>query len=894
MRRYLLRLRGRFATAALRMSALSHEFRAGRALFLLAVGGIALGVASVVSIQLLNRSALGAFAGTVRAVSGDADLTVLGPAGFLDEALLGEVLSTGGVAGALAMWRAPVALERPGGRAPAGDADLELVGADLVAPVRVPWRLPSGDAPGVRTGGGAPVPASQGGLAAALGTPGWVAVTPELAAAHGWKVGDRFEVSLGARRAALVVGALVDFRKLAPLASRRLAVMDIAQAQGLLGVRGRIHQIDVTAAKGVPVAELSARLQARLGERARVVAPEQRVAEASGLLAAFRLNLTALSLVSLLVGGFLVYASVRASLARRREELGILRAVGATRGQVLGLVLGEAALLGAAGTALGLPLGWLAAAANVGAVSGTLRNVYLLEGIERVELDPWLALVGLATGVAGAVAGAIAPGLDAARKDPRALLSTLGVEERARAGAPRLLAGAAAALLAGVAVHVALDGRWRPSGFALALGVLAAVPLAAPTALRLLARLGRPHRLGVSYGLFTLGARPSAASVATGALAVSVAMLAGVTVMVGSFRGTVTGWLDRTLMADVYVTTPSWRLARGEATLTPAVVDALRATPGLDGLDLLRQAQVAGRTGRVTVSGVAAGIRRARAELVEQSAHPGRGGREATGESREQEAFRRLATEGAALVSEPLARREGLLPTAPGATIPVRGPAGEVRLPVAGVYRDYGNEAGAVLVDLATFARIFGEGPPQNAALHLAPGADVEATVDALRSRMAGQPLLIRSNRTLRGEVLKIFDETFAVTRLLQAMGLLIAAAGVALSLLVLARERRGELALYRALGASRPQLFRVFVGRGLAIGAAGLAAGAAGGAGLAWVLVEVVNPAFFGWTLGVHVPWGALAVQAGTILAAAVAASLYPAAAASRTPVQELSRDAL
>ncbi|MFO0582728.1 MAG: FtsX-like permease family protein [Anaeromyxobacter sp.] len=880
-------------------AAVAKELRAGRALFLLAVGGIALGVASVVSIQLLNRSALGAFAGTVRAVSGDADLTVLGPAGFLDEALLGEVLSTEGVAGALAMWRAPVALERPGGGAPAGDADLELVGADLVAPVRVPWRLPSGDAV-VRTGGEAPVPASQGGLAAALGTPGWVAVTPELAAAHGWKVGDRFTVSLGARRATLVVGALVDFRKLAPLASRRLAVMDIAQAQGLLGVRGRIHQIDVTAAprpgatQRVTVAELSARLQARLGERARVVAPEQRVAEASGLLAAFRLNLTALSLVSLLVGGFLVYASVRASLARRREELGILRAVGATRGQVLGLVLGEAALLGAAGTALGLPLGWLTAAANVGAVSGTLRNVYLLEGIERVELDPWLAVVGLATGVAGAVAGAIAPGLDAARKDPRALLSTLGLEERAKAGAPRLLAGAVAALLAGVAVQLALGGRWRPSGFALALGVLAAVPLAAPTVLMLLARLGRPRRLGVSYGLFTLGARPSAASVATGALAVSVAMLAGVTVMVGSFRGTVTGWLDRTLMADVYVTTPSWRLARGEATLTPAIVDALRATPGLEGIDLLRQAQVAGRTGRVTVSGVAAGIARSRAELVDPSAHPERSGREAAAESREQAAFRRLATEGAALVSEPLARREGLLPTPPGATIPVRGPAGEVRLPVAGVYRDYGNEAGAVLVDLSTFARIFGEGPPQNAALHLAPGADVEAAVDALRARMAGQALLIRSNRTLRGEVLKIFDETFAVTRLLQAMGLLIAAAGVALSLLVLARERRGELALYRALGASRPQLFRVFVGRGLAIGAAGLAAGAAGGAGLAWVLVEVVNPAFFGWTLGVHVPWSALVIQAATILAAAAAASLYPAAAASRTPVQELSRDAL
>jgi putative ABC transport system permease protein len=154
--------------------------------------------------------------------------------------------------------------------------------------------------------------------------------------------------------------------------------------------------------------------------------------------------------------------------------------------------------------------------------------------------------------------------------------------------------------------------------------------------------------------------------------------------------------------------------------------------------------------------------------------------------------------------------------------------------------------------------------------------------------------LLVRSNRTLRGEVLANFEQTFAVTRLLQAMGLVIAAAGVTLSLLVLARERRGELALYRALGASRAQLARIFLGRGLAIGVAGLALGAAGGAALALVLVRVVNPAFFGWTLGIDVPWGRLAGQAATILAAAAAASLHPSLVASRTPAQELSRDAL
>ena len=839
MRAYLLR-------------AAAKEVRAGRLLLALAVAGVALGVASVLSIQLLNQGALGAFAGTVRAVSGHADLTVLGWAGALDEGLLPEVLAVPGVQAAVPLWRAEAALDgRPG-------EGLEIVGADLLSAAGTAWALPAARVPEV------------------LGSPGWVAVTPELARDMEWAEGTRIGVSLGSRRATLTVGALVDLRRAAPLASRRLAVMDLAHAQGLLGVRGRIHQIDVVARAGVEPAALADRLSRQLGDRARIASPEQRTVEAAGLLAAFRLNLTALSLVSVLVGGFLVHGSVRASLARRREELGILRAVGATRGQVLRLVLAEAAALGAAGTALGIPLGWLAARANLAAVSGTLRTLYLLEGVEQVTLGPGVALLAIATGVGGALAGAALPALDASREDPRALLSPLGVEERSRANAGRLALLGVGAVAVSFAVWAAA-ARHPASGFAVALGVLVAVPLAAPAALAAFGRMGRPRRIGARWGVRTLAARPAGAAVAAGALAVAVSMLVGVTVMVGSFRGSVERWLDATLAADVYVSTPSWRRSTSEATLAPEVVARLRAEPGLVSLALLRQVQAYAGGRRVSVNGIDAAIPggERRVDLV-------------SGEAAE--AMRALRG-GAALVSEPLARKAGL---APGGTFVVRAPGGEVSFPIAGIYRDYGSEAGAALVDLSAFARAFGAGPPSNAALLLAPGAGAEQTVARLRADLREHALLIRSNRTLRAEVLGIFEQTFAVTRLLQAMGLVIAAAGVTLSLLVLARERRGELALYRALGASRPQLARIFLGRGLAIGVAGLALGTLGGAALALVLVDVVNPAFFGWTLGVHVPWGRLAAQALAIVLAAAAASLHPALVASRTPAQELSRDAL
>ncbi len=154
----------------------------------------------------------------MRAVSGEADLTVLGWAGALDEGLLDDVLAVRGVRAAIPLWRAEVALDGAPGEG------LEVVGADLLAALRVAVAAPEGRAPATR-----------------WRAAGWVAVTPALAAEKGWREGSRIEVSLGSRRATLVVGALVDFQKLAPLASRRLAVMDLAQAQGLLGTRGKIH-----------------------------------------------------------------------------------------------------------------------------------------------------------------------------------------------------------------------------------------------------------------------------------------------------------------------------------------------------------------------------------------------------------------------------------------------------------------------------------------------------------------------------------------------------------------------------------------------------------------------------------------------------------------------------
>jgi putative ABC transport system permease protein len=832
------------------LKGLAAHARAGRVLFLLTLLGVALGVASVLSIRILNLNALAAFEGSLRAVSGEAHLTVRPRGPALDESVYPGLLGTEGVEAAWPLWRLDVALSGQDG------VFLDVVGLDLFGGVRLPWQVAPAD------------------IARAVDTAGWVAVMPSLASRLGWSVGDVFEVSSGSRRARLQVGAIVDFRRVSPLATERMIVMDIAQAQSLLGRRGTITQVDVRAAEGVDRAALARRLAETAGPRAEVVTPEQRRDEAAGLLAAFRLNLTALSFISLFVGAFLVYSSTQAALVRRRAEFGVLRSLGATTGQVLCLVLGEVALLALPGVALGIPLGYAAARASVRGVSATLTQLYLLEEIETLTLPPSAVAVALAVGLGGALAGAVIPAFDIGRRGPRDLLAAWTWHERVSGASGRLFSAGAAVLGLALLWFAALGRDVRPAGFVLGVALLLALPLMSPWLVRCAASHLRVRSFGLMYALRSLSQRLGITSVTVAALAVAVSMLVGITLMVSGFRRTLEIWVDATVRADVYVTTSSYARARGEAALEPDTIARLGEHPAVRGMDRLRHlfAEVEGR--RAAILGVDMALEGApgRFSLIE-------------GQPRR---LREQTIDGAVLIGEPLARR---LRVGAGGRITV---AGDMVFDVAGVYHDYGSEAGSVAMDLGTMARRFGPGPISSVALYLEPGISAAQVVDDLKGSFTATPLVIRSNRELREQVMRVFDQTFAVTRLLQVMSLLIAVSGITLALLVLARERLPELALHRALGAAPIQVACVFLGKGLGLALFGMILGTVGGVGLAFILVYLINRAYFGWTIALHPPAGDLALQAIVLLAAATVASLYPAWRAGRTSAVELSRDDL
>ena len=841
---------------------LQRQFRESRTLFILSVFGVSLGVASVVAIQTLNRGAVQAFNGSVRAVSGQADLTVVGTTPAFDESLLVPVLADRQVLAAWPVCRVDAALSNQPG------LFLDIVGVDLLAPVQFPLSGAPRD-----TG-------ATWNLLDVLRQPDWLAVTPAMAKAQGWAVGDTVAVSSGSRSARLVIGALVNFQDFEPLAPQSLAVMDIAAVQDLLARRGLVHQIDVQLLEGVDPETAAARLATRLGPGLRVLTPEQRGQDAAGLLQAFRLNLTALSLISVFVGLFLVLTSVQASLARRRREYGILRCLGADPGHMFWLIMAETGALGLLGVALGVPMGYGIALRNLDTVSATLTSIYVLEGIDRLTLPPAVILLGAAVGVLGALAGAAYPAWEMSRRETLRLLAPVSLHEAAGRHAGRLTR-LALLQIAAASVWFFLHGvhtRW--GGFVYGALMMIALPLVVPLVVRQVGRLARPDGLGWLLSLRNLVARLQTTSFAVAALAVTVSMLVGITLLVGSFRETLITWLDVTVRADVYVTTESWVRSGSEAFLDRPLLREFATLPGVAAVEEQRRMRVRTRDGRhqiwlngIKVAGLPGTDLATRLPLQK-----GRPDDVAAGLDR-----------GQVLIGEPLARKAGL---AAGDTLWLAGPDGPAGLVVAGVAFGYTSEGGTAFVTMPTMSRVFGFGPTNNAALFLTRPEASEEMVATLTSRYRDRPLIFRSNRDLRREVLAIFDQTFAVTRTLQTLALLTAVCGISLTLLVQSRQRAGELALLRTQGATRRQVFTLFLGEGAAMGVMGLAMGLVGGIGLAALLILVVNRQWFGWTIQPAWPAWALFQQAVTVMAATLAAATIPAFKAGLSGPEQLTRD--
>ena len=896
---------------------------------LLGILGIALGTAVYLSISLAASSALQSFQAGVTAVAGQAQWRIQTPGAPLDESLFVKVRRLAAVAAA----------------APAVESVLELAG-DHRGPVLLLGIDPFSERPFRDYDFSQAAGLSDAAWIDLFTRPDAVLISGPLASRLGLKVGDALAVMVGPRRQALrVAGIFTSPSGLYPLDGAVL-LMDIGPAQELLDRVGGLDYIDVIGAG--PPAEVQRRLQEALPPGVEVVRPAAEVRRSEGLVASYRLNLAVLSAIALFVGMFLIYQSVTLSVVRRRREIGLLRTLGMTPGQVLLLFLAEGLASGLAGGLLGLGLGVGLARAVLAVMTQNLSSLYMPVAAQEVGVQGGLLLQAWGLAVTATLLAAYLPAREAARTHLRAVWHREELEEKIESKAGRIFAwGLVALVLAGVGAYAKISSGPPWPGFIAAFLILLAFALFTPLSARLLGQglqpvfrkiLGPAGDLGCRY----LAGSLSRAAVSIAALACALGMLIAVTVMIGSFRQTVNEWVSRAISGDIFFGPAVFSTAAYDQYLPPEVLPELRRDPDVADIYLyrcvripfkdryilviggsfdvlarhgglwFRQGDTAEIMERVGQRGQGAGVRGQGPESRGQGPgvrgqggtsfadSPGpekpnpprppleKGGEKSTpvwgrGPGTESPPLEKgdlggfeTPTTGQVVISEPLAETFRLKE---GGTITLPTPSGPQELAVAGVFYDYRTDGASVWMDISQFRRFWRDTHLNAVRLYLKDPARVPQVQARLQERYGDRyRLLALSHRDLRNGILKIFDETFALTYALEGVAVVVAVFGIITTFLVLIRERERDLALLQAIGASRRQILgMVLVESGLA-GCLSFGLGAACGSILSLLLIFVINKQAFGWTIHLYftpaIYWQTLIL----VLSLSLAAAAYPA----------------
>ena len=809
----------------------------------LMVLAVTLGVAVVVAIDLASEAATGSFRASMESLTGESELEITATGG-VDERVYGQ----------LAIMAMPLRwTPRMEGFVEIAStrAVTPLVGLDLTQP-----------GPSAQSGG-------QGGDLALLRDERSVWVSRSL----GLAVDQETRLTVNDRTETYIVRGVFDSRDQA-------IVMDIGVAQRALGRVGRLDRIEVSLPKGGDAVMWTERLRAAVPTgvevRPRGLAQDQN----RKMLTGFRWNLQALSYISLVVGAFLIYNAIAVSVVRRRAEIGIVRALGVTRRQVLGLFLAESAAFGLAGGGLGLLLGRVMAEGAVKMLGATVEQLYVSSRPGDIVFTAGIVVKALFIGLAASLVAALAPAREASMVAPVEAMARGRRQHLARLHLGRRgLIGLGAATLAAVAYRQdAIDGR-PLFGYAAVFLAVAASAWFMPAIVTVVARLlgAIAFRLLGVEGLLaarSLWASVDRASVLASALTTAIAMLVAVGIMVGSFRETVSIWMEGQLQADLYIRPATGGGANRYPTMSASVAETIRAVEGVQAVDRFRVYEINYRGKPALLGGGDSSVVKVSRRT---SFLPGQ----------DRDAILGKMQQGGdyAIVSEPFANKHHVR-AGDRLTLPLG--AATPTFEILGVYFDYSNERGWVIIDRAALLRYLPDPAPSSLAVYVRDGADPADVRRRIERATAGRSLATFSNRSLRQEALRIFDRTFAITWALEAVAILVAVLGVAGALMALVIDRRRELGLLRFLGASAAQVKRLVLCEAGLLGLISNGAGLVLGYVLSFVLIYVINVQSFGWTMRFHWPVALLIAALSIVYAATVAAALYPARlAASLNPIE-------
>jgi putative ABC transport system permease protein len=831
---------------------------------------LALGIAVFFSIRLANRAAVASFQNFTGLLAQQSDWQISAPAGELPVSVLGEIRD--------ALGGEPVEIlpvvETTGTRPPQKTEEhigareqFSLLGLDLVAVQNLAsaadndhgWFDQKSSAKNFGVND----------LWTLLQKTNAVFISAAFAQKNHLQIGDTFPVVIDENVVPLEIAGLIPTSPARPAPPENLLVFDLPVLQRLAHREGKLDRVEFIVPESAGAESRRASLREKLvslgQNRWQVLSPTDRRAAAETMTRAFRLNLTILSLVGLLVGLYLIFQSLDGAVVRRREEIGVLRSLGVTEKNIRRAWLLEAALLGIFGGIVGALLGWAGAQLAVQLVGRTVNALYFATTVQTAQLNGTEFFTAIALAVGASLIAGWWPARQAAKIPPAQMLSRNAENQERKT----LLQSApfAIVLLTLAAILVWLPPlrfsgalRFPLGGYAAALALIFGGGILCGQLLRRVGKLFRfagNHFIAVKLAASHLAKSSSRHRLAAAGLLCAVTMAAGMIILVASFETTMRGWINNTFQADLYVSSGGAQSASTDSRISPATWRAIVAEPAVAEASVMQSAAIQINGLSTMLVGVDLAFSQRHQNLIWRQP------------PLDEKIFDTATTENLGFVSESFSDR---FRVRRGDEIKIPTPAGEKAIAIAGVFSDYGNERGSLVMPRQKFAEWFGDERATSLILMTRTNVAPEQVQQELSVKFSG--LSILTNRHLRSEIFRIFRQTFSVTYALEFIGIVVAVIGLGMTLSSILLDRRTELTTLRALGLRRAELARATAVEGALLAVSGVIAGTAASLGLGWILIYVINKQSFGWTLQFEIPWlalaalGALVIGAGTVVA--------------------------
>jgi putative ABC transport system permease protein len=847
------------------------------------VTGIALGVSVFLAISLANETALSEFKETVDLVSGKANLEIRPSAGnYIDQSILASLSPLGreGVVYTPILQAHAVAV--------GGDNPLvQVTGIDTLAPSEfVQTKTENSDKEESNASKDARLSTKSDTdkNSTSLLEFGTTLIGEQLATELNLKKGSELKLSVNDKVMNLNVIGILNSEGLGKSFNGQVVVVDLETAQALLDIPGKITQVELIVPEEI-FAPVQEHLSKNILQPVTVDTPSARARTVEKMTQSFQYNLTALAFIALIVGMFLIYNTMTISIVRRREEIGVLRTIGANKLKIAALFLSEAILFGVAGSLLGVAAGVALSDSALTAIAGTIEHFYFSHPLGSSTIEPALLVKAFLVGVSLTVIASIAPILEATSVAPA---------EAARKGSyeSRIVHSTYGLLVAGLVIYVlgalaATLGKpiagFPFFGYAAAFAAIIGTALLTPFALdRFFTAVNNNKSLKNFFGvegtisLRALAGAPGRTAVAVASLMVGISMMISLAIMIASFRSTVVAWVEQTLKADLYIQSQSRADGNRDGKIDSKAADIIRAVPGVAAVDGFVEHRTNVRGEPVIVGAGEFDVLKKYGRLRLVNGERGNALIEQMGPND-------------CVISETFSVRRGINT---GDIIEIPTVKGMLPLKVAGIYYDYSSDLGYVVIDRKQYLQNFSETKLTSIAVFLRPSADPEVVRKSCLEQLKGTSLvLIRNNRELRAEAMRVFDRTFSVTYALHTIAIAVALLSVMNALLALTHESRREFAILRYLGASGAQLRKVVLSQAVILGAFGSVAGVGVGYVLSLLLVNVINRQSFGWTIQMMIPWDFIFQSTALVIVAALAAGIIPANEAGKTRASEFVR---